>query len=264
MTRALDILSEKGIVTSASIVATGLDVEAAASLKNVSLGVHLDILRGRPLSHWQEVSSLVDANGAFLVSPVALFERYAAGKLDHLQVEKEWSAQIERVLDLGVKPTHLTSHKHVHGWPSLTRMAAGLARGYGIEWVRKPEECSEISKLNKDGLQAKFQNVCGFFDREVDEVNWTDVYWDGAEGRGEFSVDSFLEHLHENDDVREDSVVEICCCPGVTIVGDPSIPVECNPPVISSIWRKEFKSLAEDDWMGCIAGLGARLTPYGG
>ncbi len=47
------------------MVATGMDVESAAALQGISIGVHLDILRGRPLSHWQEVNTLVDENGAF-------------------------------------------------------------------------------------------------------------------------------------------------------------------------------------------------------
>jgi len=260
--RAVEILAERGVVTSASIVATGMDVESAVLLEGVSLGVHLDILRGRPLSHWQEVNTLVDENGAFFVNPVILFEKYAKGKFDHEQVEREWSAQIERVIDLGVKPTHLTSHKHIHGWPSLTRMVAGLANRYGIGWVRKPEECSEISLLDKSGIQARFQNVCGFFDREVDEVNWTDGFWSAIDKNTELTIDAFNEYLDGYEEAEEGSIVELCCKPGVTVAGDPPIPLECNPPEISSIWRKQFQSLAEGDWLKTIDRSGMSLTGY--
>lgn len=262
VTRAVEILAEKGVVTAASIVPTGLDVEGAARLKGVSLGIHLDILRGRPLSHWQGVNSIVDENGMFLNNPVALFEKYAMGKVDHSQVEKEWAAQIERVLDAGVKATHLTSYKHLHAWPSLTRMAADLAEQYGIGWVRKPEDCSEISRLDKSGYQSKFLNVCGLFDRETGGVSWTDVFWGGDEETEGLTPDGFAQYLESCGNVEDDAMIEISCCPGVTVAGDPPIPIECNPPEISSVWRRHFRALAEEPWLESFEKMGLELTGY--
>lgn len=263
VTRAVEILSEKGVVTSASIVATGLDVETAAALRNVSLGVHLDILRGRPLAHWQYVNSIVDENGSFLINPVVLFKRYAVGKVLHEQVELEWRAQIERVLELGVKPTHLTSHKHVHAWPTLTRMAANLAKEYGIPWVRKPEECSQISRLDKAGLQAKFLNVCGLFDREIDGVNWTDVFWGVTDEGKELTPEGFMSYMKVCGNVGDDATVELSCSPGITIAGDPPIQSFCSPAEISGIWRNEFQSLSEMDWLGTFEKMEMELVQFG-
>ncbi len=259
--RAVEILAEEGVVTSASLLATGLDVENAAKLEKVSLGVHLDILRGRPVSHWQSVNSLVDSNGAFLVDPVKLFRLYALGKVEHEHVEKEWRGQIERIIELGVRPTHLTSHKHVHAWPSLSRMAADLSKEYGIDWVRKPEECADIARLDKSGLQSKFQNVCGFFDREVDEVNWTHCYWDANDRGDELTIDGFAEFIQQCDCDNGD-VVELCCSPGVTVSGDPAIPDYCNPPKISGIWRNEFESLMEGKWLKLFADMKLDLKSF--
>lgn len=263
VTRAVEILAEKGVVTSTSIVATGLDVESAARLDGVSLGVHLDILRGRPLAHWQYVNSIVDDNGSFLINPVALFKRYAVGKVLHEQVELEWRTQIEHVISLGVKPTHLSSHKHVHAWPTLTRMAAKLAGEYEIPWVRKPEECSQISRLDKAGLQAKFLNICGLFDREVDGVNWPDVFWGVTDEGDDLTPEGFMAYMRVCGDVGEDGIVELSCCPGVTIAGDPPIQTFCNPSEISGIWRSEFKSLSELNWMDTFDRMGMELVPFG-
>ncbi len=259
--RAVAILAEKGVVTSASLVANGIDTENASRLENVSLGVHLDILRGQPLSHWQEINSLVDENGSFLKDPVALFRRYAMGKVDHAQVEKEWSAQIEHVIDLGVQPSHLTSHKHVHSWPTLARMAGDLSKKYNIGWVRKPEECSEISRLDKTGLQPKFLNVCGLFTRETDDVNWTDVFWGLQDISSNLTPEAFMEYI-KGCDCGEDDVVELCCRPGVTVAGDPPIPPHTNPLQMSTRWRDEFKSLAELNWCDAITTLGFDLTNF--
>lgn len=260
--RAIEILAEKKVVTSASIVANGLAIEDAARLQGVSLGVHLDILRGQPTYHWQKVNSIVDENGAFLGGPVALFQRYAMGKVEHEHVEREWRAQIEKVMDFGIQPTHLTSHRHVHAWPTLTRMAGDLARQYEIPWVRKPEECSEISRLDKAGLQAKFLNVCGLFSRETTGVNWTDVFWGITDSGSELTPQGFAAYLKRCGNADADAIVELCCCPGVTIAGDPPIPAECNPTEISGIWRTEFESLAENDWQGTFEALGMTLTNF--
>ena len=260
--RAIKALAEKGMVTSASIVATGIDVETAAQLEGVDLGIHLDILRGRPLAHWQYVNSIVDKNGSFLENPVSLFKLYAMGKVDHDQVETEWSAQIERVLDYGVKPTHLSSHKHVHAWPSLTRMAGVLAKKYGIDWVRKPEDCSEISRLDKDGINSKFLNVCGLFTRETTDVNWTDFLWPIEDDAKSYSPRVFAKYYRESR-LRDDSeVVEICCRPGVTMAGDPPIPSYCNPTQIASVWQTEFESLMNDDWNGVFKDLDLEKTHF--
>lgn len=259
--RAVEVLAEKGVVTSGSVLAAGMDMESCLQLEGISLGIHLDILRGRPLSHWQHVNTLVDDNGAFLNDPVKLFRLYAAGKVDHAQVEREWRAQIERVWDLGLRPTHLTSHKHVHAWPSLTRIAAELAERYYIDWIRKPVECSEIARLDKSGVQSKFLNVCGFFDRELSSVKWTDMFWDAEVGGVPLSPKAFRKDVEQCDWDRQ-SVVELCCVPGVTIAGDPPIPLESNPPALSARWRSEFRSLAEDDWFGTARAMEMSFASY--
>jgi len=262
--RAVKILAEKGVVTSASLVANGIDVVNGAKLTDVGLGVHLDILRGRPLNHWQSISTIVDENGMFLKTPVSLFRRYAMGNVDHEHVEKEWSAQIEYVIDLGVRPTHLSSHKHIHAWPSLTRMAGDLAKRYNIGWMRKPEECSEISRLDKGGLNAKFLNICGFFDRETEGVMWSDLFWGIADNGASLSTAAFSKYVRRyGAGVAPDAVMELCCHPGMIVAGDPAIESHYNPIEISGCWRNEFESLAESNWGEVINELGMHLTDFG-
>ena len=88
--RAVSVLAGSGAVTSASIVPGGPDAQAAAGISGVDVGIHLDILRGRPVHPWQEVSTLVDERGDFLGSAVRLFARYAEGRVKHEHVEAEW------------------------------------------------------------------------------------------------------------------------------------------------------------------------------
>ncbi len=262
--RAVEILAKIGTVTSGSIVANGLVVPDAAALSGIGLGVHLDILRGRPVGHWQEVSSLVDENGMFFGSPGALFRRFAIGKVEYRHIEREWAKQIEKVIDLGIKPTHLSSHGQVHAWPALTRMVGELAVRYGIRWIRKPEECSEITRLDQSGLWAKFLNVCGLFSRKTAGVNWADMVWGMADAGNELLPERFVQYVKRfGNGVDGNEVIEICCRPGRMISGDPPIPMEYEPTRLSAIWRDEFRSLSELDWIRLIEDAGLEQTNFG-
>jgi len=260
--RALKALVERKIMTSASLTGNGEAVEEAAEIRDISLGVHLDIIRGRPVHDWQKIRSLVDENGAFLGSSTALFSLYAEGRLEHEHVEREWRSQIERILALGVQPSHLTSHDHVHAWPTLTRMIGELACEYGIKWVRKPVECAEISLLGKRQGQTKFMNVCGMFDRETDGVNWTDVFWEFPEERLKNTPAAFVAFLKKAGVGKGAPVVEIGCRPGSIQGGDPVIQKQYKPIHIAAVWRETLASFTENNWLDTFQSLGLTLTGY--
>lgn len=244
--RAVGILKEKGIVTACSIKANEKLAGVPMELAGLDIGIHLDILRGRPLRHWQHVATICDENGSFHSNPAVLFQQYAMGKVDHAHVEMEWREQIESVLGLGITATHLTSYKHVHGWPSLAKIAASLAKEYGIDWIRKPEECSEIAKLDKSGFPSKFQNVCGFFDRETDGVGWTDWMWSSANGKS-FTPDAFVLAV-QNEMPKNAEIIELRCRPGILIGGDAPIPHYAGSVRMALRWQTDYKSLTEHDW----------------
>lgn len=111
-----------GIVTACSIVANGRAFDdAVARLRDtpsLAVGVHLTLVEelalttGRPMPrNWLR----------FLVSP-------------RIDIEREFRAQIERVLGTGLRVTHLNSHQHLHMmfFPLVERLAAE----YGIGRVR--------------------------------------------------------------------------------------------------------------------------------
>jgi predicted glycoside hydrolase/deacetylase ChbG (UPF0249 family) len=56
------------------------------------------------------------------------------------EVERELSAQIERLIDAGISLTHLDAHKHVHLYPPVFARVARLAARFGIPVVRVPYE----------------------------------------------------------------------------------------------------------------------------
>lgn len=118
-----------GIVNSTTMIMNGLGTEHAIQLaKNhpdLRVGIHLVLTSGRPLSEY--VPSLVDDNGSF----------FSLSKLNSIQlsldeVEKEWTAQIERFISSGLKPTHLDSHHHVHTRRILMPIVKKLSDKYKL------------------------------------------------------------------------------------------------------------------------------------
>lgn len=131
---------QEGIVTSCSIMAPcPWALHALAWLQqtpNVPVGVHLTAVSEQPLYRWgpllsrAEVPSLIDEAGYFYAE--SRIDEFL-GQVDLDELEREFRAQIERVLAAGVRPTHLDSHCgiHVRRDPIFT-MTLGLAHAYGL------------------------------------------------------------------------------------------------------------------------------------
>jgi len=142
--RAIVEAHRTGIVTSTSLLAnaSAFDEAAAAALANPTLavGVHLNLTEGRPLSNPARLGALVTADGEFLGNPEALFFRMVTGRIPLDAIEREYHAQIQRVLAVGIRPTHLDGHQHVHMWPPVFALTARLAAEYGMAGVRASRE----------------------------------------------------------------------------------------------------------------------------
>jgi predicted glycoside hydrolase/deacetylase ChbG (UPF0249 family) len=54
-----------------------------------------------------------------------------------LAVKAEFDAQIRWVLDHGLRPTHLDTHRHAHAFGSILADVCELARHYNIRFVRR-------------------------------------------------------------------------------------------------------------------------------
>lgn len=117
----------RGILTSTTLMANGSAFHHAVMLArdtpSLDIGVHLVLVGERALSR---------PNRALPASPYELpFDR-------SLDIERELDLQIRRVLDGGIRPTHLDTHKHTHVLPWVAAAVSRLSQAYGIPWVRQP------------------------------------------------------------------------------------------------------------------------------
>lgn len=144
--RAICEAHARGIVTSASLLATGTAfcsaVEMARALPQLGVGVHLNLTGGKPVADPASIRSLVNARGQLAYRPTSLVLKLTMGQVHLEDIERELRAQIEKVRAAGIRPTHLDGHKHIHAFPAIGRTVLRLAHECGIAAVRAPDETS--------------------------------------------------------------------------------------------------------------------------
>ena len=131
-----------GAVTSTTLMVNGRAAERAALLAachpELGVGLHFNLTWGQPVSAPAAVSSLVGADGMFLPRE-ALARHLLTGRVRREQVCAELRAQLNRMAELGLQPTHIDSHQHVHGFgPVFSAVAehcATAAIPMRVPWV---------------------------------------------------------------------------------------------------------------------------------
>ena len=150
--RGIERARRDGILTSASLIVNmpGFDDAAARAkaLPGLGVGVHLNLVRGRPISPASDVPDLVDRRGFFApgrIFPILGSRRPAARSSDAAmriarQILTEYGAQIAKARAAGLAPTHVDFEQH-HGRYGAAYRCAVLAAGrVGIGAIRSLKE----------------------------------------------------------------------------------------------------------------------------
>jgi predicted glycoside hydrolase/deacetylase ChbG (UPF0249 family) len=110
----------RGILTATTIMATGPAFEHAVELAlqnpELDVGVHL---------------VLVDSEGFPPTIPQLLFS------LGRIKIYDQLVRQVQKVLDAGLQPSHLDTHKHTHLLPQVFNAVTRIAKEFKIPWVRR-------------------------------------------------------------------------------------------------------------------------------
>lgn len=133
----------EGIVTSTSVLtlAPGFREAGAwlAQTPSLGIGVHLAAVgEDPPLLPAAQVRSLLDSSGRLPASWKHFLLRALTGRIRLKELEREFAAQIERVIALKVPITHLDTHQHLHLWPGVREAVIRLARRFGVRAIRIP------------------------------------------------------------------------------------------------------------------------------
>jgi predicted glycoside hydrolase/deacetylase ChbG (UPF0249 family) len=112
-----------GILTATTIMSVGAEFDDAVRLARenptLDIGVHL-VLVGEP------------------PFPMTIAQLTRAVMLGRIRIYEELLAQVQRVLDAGLEPSHLDTHKHTHLLPPVLNAVARISETFRIPWVRRP------------------------------------------------------------------------------------------------------------------------------
>ena len=134
----------EGILTSASLMVNGEAFEEAVALAkanpNLSVGLHLVLVHGKPTLRQAEIPDLVDERGGFSENAVAAGMAYYFRSSFKDQIRKEIEAQIKKFLSTGLPLAHLNGHVNIHVHPTVLGILLDLAARYGVKNIRLPQE----------------------------------------------------------------------------------------------------------------------------
>ncbi|MCL1936745.1 MAG: chitin disaccharide deacetylase [Defluviitaleaceae bacterium] len=159
-----------GVVKSTTMMAnmSGFEhgIKLAKENETLKIGVHLTLTAGKTLGGVYKTIS--DENGMFL--PLREIENLAKeNKLDTVEIENEYTLQIEKILNTGIKPTHFDGHHHTQCLPNIIDVFLKIAKKYNV-----PVRVSDKSIADKHNLKAVALNT-EFFGENVTDRGIIDI-----------------------------------------------------------------------------------------
>jgi chitin disaccharide deacetylase len=270
--RGITDAHRNGIVTSTSLLANGAafqsGVEFARSTPGLGVGVHLNLSDGAPVAPPELLTSLVNSFGEFEGGPESLLLRIATRDVTLGEVEQEWDAQIEKVREAGIEPTHVDGHKHVHMLPGLFEIALRVAKRHGIGAIRVAHETSSLraalsagdeihtSVVLKQGVQARGLKLLARDAGEMAQHSGIAVtdYFCGIAQTGELTKEGVARLLR----ALPEGTTELMCHPGYV-----DHDLQSTATRLQSSRQMELEILTDVDIRKLVASESIRLIDYG-
>jgi len=150
---------EIGIVKSISVNVNFPAVEeihtVVEKFPRVSIGIHLNLTVGKPVSAPSKIPSLVDDDGCFF--PSSRFKKMLLmRKIKKDDIKRELEAQIEKLLSMSVNITHWDSHQNQHLNPGFFSPAIEVVQKYKIQRMRTHRHYLLTTKRNRKSAICKY------------------------------------------------------------------------------------------------------------
>jgi predicted glycoside hydrolase/deacetylase ChbG (UPF0249 family) len=127
--RGIVAAHRQGILSATTLMANGeaFDdaVELAQNTPSLDIGCHLVLVQGRSLVSGREFpETWKDLLGTMVKR--------------ELDVYGELRAQVRKLIDAGITPSHFDTHKHTHVLPNVFSAVVRLAREFAVPFIRLP------------------------------------------------------------------------------------------------------------------------------
>ena len=192
-----------GILTATTLMANGDAFDDAVRLarenSTLDIGCHLVMVQGQ---------STLDPSRAM---PATLQELVGAVWRGEIPIYEEMRAQVRRIVDAGITPSHLDTHKHTHLLPPVLDALARVAREFGIPWVRRPFDfgIAQGAKFTKSAVAMGMRILQPKFARALNGLRTTD-HFTGFQITGHLDGASLVETLRR----LPPGLTEFMCHPG--------------------------------------------------
>jgi predicted glycoside hydrolase/deacetylase ChbG (UPF0249 family) len=250
-----------GIVTSTTLITDFPGFEEAVALApetpTLGVGLHLNLVHGRPVSHPELIPTLVTTDGNFR-GMASVVRRALTGRLDREDVERELHAQLARFREQLGEPTHLDCHKHVYVLEPIRTIAIDITASLEHPRMRCPHETGPLPSSLR-GLKCRALRQ---------QAGATKAGLQIAGGR---APDNFVGIAHAGHvdlavfqdalDTMADGVTEIMCHPGYFVPGAIApVPMKVCPPESRQV---ELDALRDPSLRERIERHGIELINYG-
>jgi hopanoid biosynthesis associated protein HpnK len=253
---AVALAHDKGILTSASLMAGGASFDDAVGIarerKNLAVGLHVTLCDGRAVSPPSRIPDLVDGDGNFERDPVKAWLRCGWKGL-RSQIEMEVEAQFERLESAGICPSHVDGHHHLHMHPILFRIICRQASKRGAGWIRVPKEPLKVVV----GMRSPLRGVMPYLEWAV--FGPLGACNTRAAGRHGVRVPDNAYGLSRTGSVDEEYLLGI-----LDMAAGPVDEIFTHPDISTGPGRTELRALTSFAVRDRMVARGLTLAGYGG
>jgi chitin disaccharide deacetylase len=238
-----------GILTATTLMANGAAFEDAVRLArehpSLDVGCHLVLVQGPSLAH--QCRQL----------PSTLSELLRALVLRRIDPYEELKPQIERILDSGIRPLHLDTHKHTHLWPPVLDAVVKLSAEFAIPWVRRPFDLPLVAggvPWSKRVVSAGVRSIRAQFHRKLAQNGCrTTDHFAGFQMTGRFRASELASLLRS----LPPGTTEFMCHPGRC-----TDELRCASTRLKESREAELGALLSREVRAAIEDTGIRLVRY--
>lgn len=120
------------VIQSTTAVANGIENIVADNINSLSTGIHINLVEGRSLT---EVPTLTNIDGCFF-SKFKLFRRLVSGQVCRKELEKEISAQFDKLRKSGIFISHIDTHQNIHIAPPILHSLIRVGQEFEVRKIR--------------------------------------------------------------------------------------------------------------------------------
>lgn len=181
-------LHKLGVVSSTTIIANGSSFKSAVDIAkdNPNLGIGIHLCLDGPFNIGKDYKTILDKSTNQFYNSTQIIKKLREFRVEESEIYKEYSLQIEKVLDHKIKISHLDTHHHLHVLPLALESIIKAAKKYKIRHIRSEKIYFRNNQSNMNYLlryahqiylKIRIKAVDGIFEPGITKLsNYDDCY----------------------------------------------------------------------------------------